>query len=63
MQKRLAASEATNRKLFAARLIYHCVMEWFEPIRVEFNIRRAMAAAAKRKAELNVRNTEDDHFK
>lgn len=63
MEQRMAASQQANRKLFAARLIYHRVMDWFEPIRVEFNIRKSIAAAAKRKAELNVRNTEDDHFK
>lgn len=63
MQQRLAASEQTNRKLFAARIIYHYVMEWFEPIRVEFNIRKSIEAAAKRKAALNVRNNEDDRFK
>jgi hypothetical protein len=63
MQKRLAASALANRKMMAARVIFLYVMEWFEPIRVEFNIRKSIEAAAKRKAALNVRNTEDDHFK
>ena len=47
----------------AARLIYLYVMDWFEPIRVNFQIQKSIEAAAKRKALLNVRNTDDDRFK
>lgn len=62
MQLRLAKSAYAERKLMAARLIYAVVRDWFEPLRVDFNIRKAIEAAAKRKAALNVRNTEDDRF-
>lgn len=63
MLLRLRESAAGDRKLSAARVIFHHVMDWFEPLRVSFNIKRSIEAAAKRKAALNVRNTEDDHFK
>mmetsp|Transcript_25605 Transcript_25605/g.44053 ORF Transcript_25605/g.44053 Transcript_25605/m.44053 type:complete len:264 (-) Transcript_25605:71-862(-) len=63
LNKRLTISEHSNRKLMAARLIYLYVMDWFEPIRVNFQIQKSIEAAAKRKALLNVRNTDDDRFK
>jgi len=63
LTRRLTISEHSNRKMMAARLIFLYVMDWFEPIRVELQIKKSIEAAAKRKAALNVRNTEDDRFK
>ena len=63
MNVRLKASAQANRKLEAARTIFYYVSVWFEPIRVDFNIRKSIEAAAKRKALLNARNSEDDRFK
>ena len=63
LKARLAISQAANQKLAAARIIYFYVMDWFEPIRVTFNIRRSLEIAARKRAELNARNKDDDHFK
>lgn len=63
LNRRLTISEHSNRKMMAARTIYFYVMNWFEPLRVEFQIRKSIEAAAKRKEALNVRNSDDDRFK
>jgi len=60
LQARLQASRAAETKLQAARLIYEYAIEWFEPYRQRFAVKRAMERAKERRALVNAHNAEDD---
>jgi len=60
LQARLKASSKVEHKLRAASIIYLYVIKWFEPFRVQLQIKKSIAAAEKKNALLNARNNLDD---
>ena len=49
--------------MMAAHIIHHYVMKWFEPIRIQYNIKKAIQEAAMKNELLNLKNKDDDRFK
>jgi hypothetical protein len=60
LQLRLLASRAAETRLQAARLIYEYSVEWFEPFRQRFAVKRATEVARQHRDKVNAHNAEDD---
>lgn len=58
--ERLKQSAAVNLKLQKSRIIYRCVMVWWAEIKKANELKNALAEIARKQAELDARNAEDD---